>query len=197
MEQPSTRRPPDRPSPRPPADRPVRRPLPPQGAQGGAGRPRPQRRPRTGQGATRTASGATRTPSRVPGPRLTGLGTGLFAAAAMLLASGLALAAGSSVLLYGLLFLPVSVLAALWVRPADLLAAPVAAPIAFAVGLAPLAESEGGLAGHAVGVVTALALHAGWLYGGTAAAVALVGWRKVRMARRRAAAVRGKGRTPR
>ncbi|MYQ61577.1 hypothetical protein GTY68_30970 [Streptomyces sp. SID4926] len=190
MEQPSTRRPPDRPSPRPPAARPARRPLPPQGAQGRGGRPRPPRRPRT-------ASGATRTPSRVPGPRLTGLGTGLFAAAAMLLASGLALAAGSSVLVYGLLFLPVSVLTALWVRPADLFAAPVAVPIAFAVGLAPLAESEGGLAGHAVGVVTALAVHAGWLYAGTAVAVALVMARKVRMVRRRAAAsARGKGRPP-
>ncbi|MET8557349.1 DUF6542 domain-containing protein [Streptomyces sp. NPDC004959] len=193
MEQPSTRRPPDRPSPRPPAARPARRPLPPQGAQGRGGPPRP--RPPRPSRRPRTASGATRTPSRVPGPRLTGLGTGLFAVAAMLLASGLALAAGSSVLVYGLLFLPVSVLAALWVRPADLFAAPVAVPLAFAVGLTPLAESDGGLAGHAVGVVTALAVHAGWLYAGTAVAAALVVARKMRMVRRRAAAsARGKGR---
>ena len=52
-------------------------------------------------------------------------------------------------------------------RQGDLLTAPVVVPIAFAVGLLPVADSGGGLRGRLMGLVTALATQAGWLYGGT------------------------------
>lgn len=116
----------------------------------------------------------------VPGPRLTGLGVGLFAVAAMLVSAGLSwLLFDGSLLLYGLLFLPVSALTALWVRPADLVTPPIAVPPAFALGLLPLAEGEG-FAAHAMGLLTSLALHAGWLYGGTLIAGAIAAVRKLR-----------------
>ncbi|MEW2528981.1 MULTISPECIES: DUF6542 domain-containing protein [unclassified Streptomyces] len=125
---------------------------------------------------------------RMPNPRLTGLGSGLFAAVVMLLlACLLRLLFGSSVVAYGVLFLPVSALTALWVRPADLVTAPVAVPIAFAAGVLPIAEGTGGFGGHFMGLLTSLALHAGWLYGGTLVAGVIVTVRKLRlMGRRRA-----------
>lgn len=123
---------------------------------------------------------------RLPNPRLTGLGTGLFSGAAMLLLGCLdQLLFGASLTLYGVLFLPVCVLTALWVRGGDLLTAPVVAPIAFAVGLVPVADSAGGTAGRVMGLVTALATQAGWLYGGTLVAGAIVLVRRVRLVRRR------------
>lgn len=129
----------------------------------------------------------------MPNPRLTGLGSGLFCAATMfLLACLLWLLFGSSVVAYGVLFLPVSALTAYWVRPADLFTAPVAAPIAFAVGLVPLSGGNGGgFGGHFMGLITSLALHAGWLYAGTivAALVAIVRRVKLMGQRRRARAV--------
>lgn len=105
----------------------------------------------------------------MPNPRLTGLGSGLFCAAVMTLLGFLdELLFGSSLTAYGVLFVPVSLLTALWVRRGDLLTAPVVVPIAFAVGLVPVAESgDGGLGGRLMGIVTALATEAGWLYGGT------------------------------
>ncbi len=51
---------------------------------------------------------------------------------------------GASPTVYGVLFLPVCVLTALWVRAGDVLTAPVVVPIAFAVGLLPVAEGGGG-----------------------------------------------------
>ncbi|MGK5629028.1 DUF6542 domain-containing protein [Streptomyces sp. URMC 123] len=63
----------------------------------------------------------------------------------------------------------------LWVRPAELITAPISAPIAFVVGLLPASGGGDGFSGRLMGVFTALALHAGWLYGGTLAA-ALVVW---------------------
>ncbi|MFC8293312.1 DUF6542 domain-containing protein [Streptomyces sp. NPDC057250] len=118
---------------------------------------------------------------RLPAPRLTGLGTGLFASAVMLAVGflDLLLLDGSPVA-YGLLFLPVSALTALWVRTADLVTAPIAVPIAFAVGVLPIAGGTGGLGGQAMAVVTALAVHAGWLYGGTLVAGLIASVRKVR-----------------
>ncbi len=102
-----------------------------------------------------------------------------------------------SPLVYGLLFLPVSALTALWVRAADLVTAPISVPIAFAVGVVPIAGGEGGIGGHTMAVVTALAVQAGWLYGGTLVAGTLTCVRKVRhMGRRqqaRAAAQRRAG----
>lgn len=104
---------------------------------------------------------------RFPNPRLTGIGAGLFAALTMfVLACVDRLLFDSSELVYGLLFLPVSALTALWVRPADLVTAPISVPIAFAVGVFPISGGSEGLGGQVMGLVTALAVHAGWLYGG-------------------------------
>ncbi|RSS29930.1 DUF6542 domain-containing protein [Streptomyces sp. WAC08241] len=123
---------------------------------------------------------------RLPSPRLTGLGAGLFASAVMLAVGflDLLLLDGSPVA-YGLLFLPVSALTALWVRTADLVTAPIGVPIAFAVGVVPVAGGTGGLGGQAMAVVTALAVHAGWLYGGTLVAGLIASVRKVREMGRR------------
>ncbi|MFI1439437.1 DUF6542 domain-containing protein [Streptomyces fructofermentans] len=126
---------------------------------------------------------------RFPNPRLTGLGGGLFSAASMVALACLDLLLfGGSLVVYGVLFLPVCALTAVWVRRADLVTAVVAVPIAFAVGLLPLADGAGGVGGRLMGLVTALATHAGWLYGGTLVAGLIVVVRKVRqMSRRRAA----------
>ncbi|MFC8761114.1 DUF6542 domain-containing protein [Streptomyces sp. NPDC057193] len=123
---------------------------------------------------------------RLPQPRLTGLGAGLFASAVMLTLGFLdRLLFDGSPVVYGLLFLPVSALTALWVRAADLVTAPIGVPIAFAVGVVPIAGGSGGLGGQAMAVVTALAVHAGWLYGGTLVAGLIASVRKVREMGRR------------
>ncbi|MGW0537072.1 DUF6542 domain-containing protein [Streptomyces sp. NPDC003032] len=119
---------------------------------------------------------------RMPNPRLTGLGSGLFCAAVMFVfACVLRLLFSGSVVAYGVLFLPVAALTALWVRPADLIAAPVTVPIAFAAGILPISGGTGGLGGQFMGLVTSLALYAGWLYGGTLVAGLIVTVRKVRL----------------
>ena len=107
----------------------------------------------------------------------------------MLAFAGLdALLFGGSQTAYGVLFLPVCLLTGLWVRPGDLVTAPVVAPIAFTLGLLPLAGgSDGGISGRFMGLVTALALQAGWLYGGTLLAGLVVLARRVRLMARRAA----------
>ncbi|MFH8840133.1 DUF6542 domain-containing protein [Streptomyces sp. NPDC017868] len=118
---------------------------------------------------------------RLPSPRLTGLGAGLFASAVMLTLGLLdQLLLDGSPAVYGLLFLPVSALTALWVRTADLVTAPIGVPIAFAVGVIPIAGGTGGFGGQAMAVVTALAVHAGWLYGGTLVAGLITSVRKLR-----------------
>ncbi|MEW2390251.1 DUF6542 domain-containing protein [Streptomyces venezuelae] len=118
----------------------------------------------------------------MPNPRLTGLGSGLFCTAVMfLLACLLHLIGDGSVVAYGVLFVPVAALTALWVRPADLITAPVAVPIAFAAGVLPVAEGTAGFGGRFMGVVTTLALQAGWLYGGTLLAGLIVTVRKIRL----------------
>ncbi|RPK92184.1 MULTISPECIES: DUF6542 domain-containing protein [Streptomyces] len=131
---------------------------------------------------------------RFPNPRLTGIGAGLFAALTMfVLACVDRLLFDSSELVYGLLFLPVSALTALWVRPADLVTAPISVPIAFAVGVFPISGGSEGFGGQIMGLVTALAVHAGWLYGGTLVAGLIASVRKVRQmrARRRYVLARG------
>ncbi|MGX1881006.1 DUF6542 domain-containing protein [Streptomyces sp. NPDC055287] len=126
---------------------------------------------------------------RLPNPRLTGLGSGLFASAVMLVLGCLdRFLFDGSPIVYGLLFLPVSALTALWVRPADLVTAPIAVPIAFAVGLVPIAGGAAGFGSQIMAVVTALAVHAGWLYGGTLVAGLIATVRKVRLMTRRRAA---------
>ena len=122
----------------------------------------------------------------MPNPRLTGLGSGLFCAGVMFLLGALSSALfGSSLTAYGVLFLPVSVLTALWVRRGDLMTAPVVVPIAFAVGLLPVADGEDGTGGTLMGLVTALATQAGWLYGGTLLAGLIVIARRIRLVHRR------------
>ncbi|MFJ7044788.1 DUF6542 domain-containing protein [Streptomyces sp. NPDC101112] len=124
----------------------------------------------------------------MPNPRLTGLGGGLFCAVSMFALACLdRLLFGASLTLYGVLFLPVSALTAVWVRRGDLTSGPVVVPIAFAAGLPPIAGGEGGPAGYLMGLVTALAMAAGWLYGGTLIAGLIVTARKLRLMARRAA----------
>ncbi len=90
-----------------------------------------------------------------------------------------------SMIAYGLLFVLVAATTALWVRPADLVTAPIAVPIAFAAGVWPIAGGSGGFGGQLMGVVTALALHAGWLYAGTLLAALIVLVRKAVLISRR------------
>ncbi|MFF5445238.1 DUF6542 domain-containing protein [Streptomyces sp. NPDC012888] len=128
----------------------------------------------------------------MPRPRLTGLGGGLFACAAMVLAGGIVwLLFDASLTGYGVLFLPVAAATALWVRPADLVTAPISVPIAFAVGVWPIAGGSGGFGGQLMGLVSALSLHAGWLYAGTlVAGLIALGRRAVLSSRKRLAARR-------
>ncbi|MFD4990241.1 DUF6542 domain-containing protein [Streptomyces sp. NPDC058372] len=128
----------------------------------------------------------------MPRPRLTGLGAGLLSTVAMVVVGGLAwlLPAGAQATVFGVLFLPVCALTGLWVRPADLAMGPVVVPLAYAIGVLPVAESSGGFTGQVMGLVTTLALNAGWLYGGTLVAGVIVTVRKVRLL----AAARRKGR---
>ncbi|MGW7368152.1 DUF6542 domain-containing protein [Streptomyces sp. NPDC054841] len=123
---------------------------------------------------------------RLPNPRLTGLGSGLFASAVMLLIGSLdSLLLGGSAVVYCVLFLPVSALTALWVRGADLVTAPIGVPIAFAVGIVPISGGTGGVGGQVMAVITALAMNAGWLYGGTLIAGVITIVRKIRLMTRR------------
>ncbi|WUX60100.1 hypothetical protein OG522_13795 [Streptomyces sp. NBC_01431] len=123
---------------------------------------------------------------RLPSPRLTGLGGGLFAAALMLVLAWLdSLLFDGSPVVYGVVFLPVSAVTALWVRPADLVTAPICVPIAFMVGIIPIAGGADGFGGQAMAVITSLALHAGWLYAGTLVAGVVATVRKVRLMGRR------------
>ncbi|MEU0288688.1 DUF6542 domain-containing protein [Streptomyces sp. NPDC006147] len=173
------------PPPPPRSSRSPRPPLPPQAgraAGGGVARSPRSQRPSRPPGRRPAPLPDAR---RLPGPRLTGLGSGLFCGAVML-ALGLLTEAlfGASQTVYGVLFLPVCVLTALWVRDGDLLIAPVVLPIAFAVGMVPVADEGGGSTlDRLMGMVTGLATQAGWLYGGTLAAGALVLVRRVRRVR--------------
>ncbi|MCM3806233.1 DUF6542 domain-containing protein [Streptomyces malaysiensis] len=122
----------------------------------------------------------------VPGPRLTGLGAGLLTTLMMLAIGCLdALLFSGSPTVYSVLFLPACAACGLWVRPADLLAAPVTAPLAYTVGLLPINEGSAGFSGQAVGVFTALSLQAGWLYAGTLLAVVIVLVRRAVLVTRR------------
>ncbi|MFB7596045.1 DUF6542 domain-containing protein [Streptomyces sp. NPDC056160] len=78
-----------------------------------------------------------------------------------------ALLLDASPTVYGVLFVPVCALTAVWTRKGDLLSAPVVVPIGFAVGLLPVADGGGGVLGTLMGLVTALSTQAVWLYGGT------------------------------
>ncbi|MCD9873678.1 DUF6542 domain-containing protein [Streptomyces guryensis] len=167
-------------------------PLPPQAKRGGSGggggaRSAAQRRPSTRPAAARQpVPPPAEAVRRLPNPRLTGLGSGLFCGAVMFALGCLdQLLFGASLTLYGVLFLPVCLLTAVWVRKGDLATAPVVVPIAFAAGLLPVADSSGGLLGRLMGLVTALATQAGWLYGGTLVAGLIVTVRKAALMRHR------------
>ncbi|MFF8970555.1 DUF6542 domain-containing protein [Streptomyces sp. NPDC014995] len=118
-------------------------------------------------------------------PRLTGLGGGLFSGALMLLFGWLDQRLfGASLTVYGVLFLPVCLLTALWVRRAEPLSAPIAVPIAFALGLLPVAHGGDGVGSRLMGLATALATEVGWLYGGTLLAALVMLVRRIAAASR-------------
>lgn len=125
------------------------------------------------------------TRSRLPAPRLTGLGVGVFSSLLMAAAGGLSglLPFGAPVL-YGCVFVLACVAGALWVRPAELFAAPVAAPLAYTVGQFFTGGPGSGLSGLLQDVFTGLALHALWLYAGTLCCLVLVLVRRVLIALR-------------
>jgi hypothetical protein len=103
---------------------------------------------------------------------------------------------GGSLTVYGVLFLPVCVLTAVWVREGDVLTPPVVVPIGFAVGLLPVVGGDG-FSGKLMGLVTALATQALWLFGGTLIAGVLALVRRAAYVRRRAAAaMAGRNRPP-
>jgi hypothetical protein len=135
--------------------------------------------------------------------RLTGLGTGLLTTAVTVLGGFVdSLLFDGPGTFFGLVFVAVSVAGAVYVRPYDLVAAPVAAPIAFAVGITLTADSgSGGLAGRLLGTFTGLALLTGWLYVGTTLAAVIVGIRALRRPSRRRRSRRcsaaPRGRSPR
>ncbi|MFJ1600516.1 DUF6542 domain-containing protein [Streptomyces sp. NPDC088261] len=122
----------------------------------------------------------------LPNPRFTGIGAGLFATAVMVFVAFVdELLFDGAPFPYGFMFLLVSAVTALWVREADLVTAPICVPIAFAVGTIPIAGGTGGFGGNIMAVVTALAVHAGWLYGGTLIAGLIASVRKIRQMGRR------------
>ncbi|MFI8825909.1 DUF6542 domain-containing protein [Streptomyces sp. NPDC053431] len=195
MEQHRTRKPQPR---RPAAGRPQAPLTPPGALVEGAAVYRVAARPRPGRPRVeRPAPPVVVALRRLPNPRLTGLGAGLFASAVMLAIGFLDwLLFDGSPVVFGLLFLPVSALTALWVRTADLVTAPISVPIAFAVGVFPISGGTGGVGGQAMALVTALAVHAGWLYGGTLVAGLIASVRKVRDMGRRQRAAAGVSETP-
>ncbi|KAB1147701.1 hypothetical protein F7R91_11460 [Streptomyces luteolifulvus] len=152
-----------------------------------------QRRPAAVRRPAPPPAPARPTVRRLPNPRLTGLGGGLFCGAVMVVLGWLdQVLFGASLTVYGVLFLPVCALTACWIRRGDLVTAPVVVPIAFAVGLLPLADEGGGFLGSLMGLFTALATQAGWLYGGTLVAGVIATVRKIRLMSRRAAQQRSR-----
>lgn len=184
VERPSTRAPRrTAPSPRPSAERPAGAAIGAAGPDAETGEPGETRqtatvyRARSGGPLPEPLLAAVR---RLPEPKLTGFGAGMLATVAMLAVGCLdALLLSSSAAVYGLAFLLVCASCGVWVRPADLIAGPVSAPIAFAIGLVPLNEGSDGLSGQAVGVVTSLSLQVGWLYAGTAMTCLIVFLRRI------------------
>lgn len=119
-------------------------------------------------------------------PRLTGLGTWVVITLLSMAGGGLdALLSGKPGTFFGLAFVAACVAGGLWVRPYDLSAAPISAPIAFTVALVVTVDSgSGGLSGRAMSVLTGLALGTGWLYAGTLCAAGIVAVRKLAALRR-------------
>ncbi|WP_052851529.1 DUF6542 domain-containing protein [Streptomyces avicenniae] len=122
-------------------------------------------------GAVRARPQPGRPPRRLPRPRLTGLGCGVLTTVAMVGSAWFCELFGGVPMLYGILFVVTGTASAVWVRPADLVFAPVAAPIAFATGLL--------TTGGPLDAVTQLALRAPWVFAGTAVAGVIVLVRKL------------------
>ncbi|MFI9270573.1 DUF6542 domain-containing protein [Kitasatospora sp. NPDC052896] len=120
--------------------------------------------------------------------RLTAIGTGLLAVSGTIAAALLdRLLFGGLGLLFGLGYLLVCFQTAIRVRPADLPAAAVSGPIAFALALLLVGPvSSPGLLGQVIALATGLALRAGWLFAGTglAAMITLARYVALRRARR-------------
>lgn len=120
--------------------------------------------------------------SWMPRARLTALGDGLLGIVLMLLAGAAdRWLLGSSPTVYGGAFLVVSLTCAAWVRPTDLITAPVAVPLAFTAGLFLVSGGTGSqsLTERLTNLFPALAVNAVWLYSGTLLAVLVVTMRKI------------------
>ncbi|MFF7452593.1 DUF6542 domain-containing protein [Kitasatospora sp. NPDC008115] len=122
--------------------------------------------------------------------RLTAVGAGVVALAATVAVAGLdRLVFGTPGVLFGVGYLLVCFQLAVRVRYADLLAAPISGPIAFAVALllfGPVTST--GFTAQLVALATNLATRSGWLFSGTglAAVIALarfVAQRRIHRAR--------------
>ncbi|MEY9963417.1 hypothetical protein ABIA33_001450 [Streptacidiphilus sp. MAP12-16] len=151
--------------------------------------PRPRTpEPRAGGAGARPAL---RPPQRVAGTRvphrLTAVGGAVVTLGATFLGGAVDfwLFAGTGVLM-GLVYVATCFQVAVRVRPADLAVAPVSGPIAFAGTLLVLGSAPtGGLVGRLIGLATALALQAGWLFTGTAVSALIVLARHVALSRAR------------
>lgn len=108
--------------------------------------------------------------------RLTAVGTGVAAVLATLAVAGVdRLLFDGLGWLFGLGYLVVCFQLAVRVRYADLLAAPISGPIAFAVALLLLEPvNSPGVTAQVVSLATGLALRAGWLFSGTGLAALIV-----------------------
>ncbi|MGA5700786.1 DUF6542 domain-containing protein [Peterkaempfera bronchialis] len=115
------------------------------------------------------------------------MGTGVVALAVTLLgALADSLLLGGPGVLFGMVYVAVCFQLAVRVRPADLPAAPIAGPIAFALALLLLGPTSGaGFGGHVMGLTGGLATQAGWLFAGTGVAAAIVVARAVAIRRSR------------
>ncbi|MFJ9522530.1 DUF6542 domain-containing protein [Kitasatospora sp. NPDC101801] len=111
-----------------------------------------------------------------PPARLTAVGTGVLALVATVAAAGLdRLLFDDLGVLFGLGYLLVCFQLAVRVRLADLPAAPISGPIAFALALVCFAPgSASGVTGQVVALASGLALRAGWLFTGTGLALVIV-----------------------
>ncbi|WP_280725465.1 DUF6542 domain-containing protein [Kitasatospora sp. MAA4] len=113
--------------------------------------------------------------------RLTAIGTGVLTLAGTVAAAGVdQLLFGGLGVLFGLGFVAVCFQAAVRVRSADLLAAPISGPISFALALLLLGPvTSPGVIGQVLALATGLALRAGWLFAGTGLAALIVAARFV------------------
>ncbi|WP_063789152.1 DUF6542 domain-containing protein [Streptomyces sp. NRRL F-5755] len=126
--------------------------------------------------------------ARLPSPRLTGLGCGLLGTFVLFAFAFFDhLLFGDAPTAYGVFFVVVGVCTGLWVRPYDLITAPIALPIMFTLGTVPISHNTGGFAGLLMGVFTVLATQAGWLFAGTLACALIVVVRKAAAIARRQA----------